>query len=892
MPRLEELQACGVFNIDPIEEFLNLERWPWSPLNGGGDDDGFDGYDDVDDFSPHEWQASHDLFMVGFVMVNVVGLRHYNGTINGREMVSLVREPLNQFDGNAIKVLNIRCVQLGYIEARAAAVLAPLIDSCLITVEGIVPKLPGGTFRERTKMPCRIHIFARIEAFGQVKSALETGDLQLHSESNLSEASLFLEKRNHQDEKTLDEVFKLLDERIAEKGKLDELEPPKDVIRSELLMHQKEGLGWLVHRENSLELPPFWEEKDGEYINALTNCITSQRPEPLRGGIFADDMGLGKTLTLLSLIAFDKFFGDSPSIANNVDVAKDWVTDDKRGKRFRSERGSPNSNKAQKRPKCDVVSVSKGKGKSICNVDRHYSLVSKATLIVCPLSVLSAWLTQLEDHTVRGRLKTYLYHGERTGDPYKLKEYDIVLTTYSTLATEDACPESPVKKIEWHRVILDEAHVIKNVNALQSRAVNKLNSKRRWVVTGTPIQNHSFDLFSLMAFLRFEPLSIKGFWTNLIARPLGLGDEKGIRRLQVLMASISLRRTKEKALVGLTSKKVETYFVDLSVEERDVYDKMEAEAKKVISQYISSGKVIRNYPSVLSILLRIRQVCNDLSLCPLEIKELLPTLEDVNTNPKLLGKMLSVLQEGEEFDCPICISPPSNAVITCCAHIFCQACILKSIRQSKPCCPLCRHPLSDSDLFVSPPKVSETEIGVSSSSSKVKGLLKLLSAARQQNGNSKSVIFSQFRKMLLLLEEPLKAAGFKVLRLDGTMSAKKRGELIKKFGIPAPDGPTVLLASLKACGAGINLTAASTVYLLEPWWNPAIEEQAMDRVHRIGQKEDVKVVRMIARNTVEERILELQENKKLLARKAFGRKGGSQDHREISQDDLITLMKL
>lgn len=254
--------------------------------------------------------------------------------------------------------------------------------------------------------------------------------------------------------------------------------------------------------------------------------------------------------------------------------------------------------------------------------------------------------------------------------------------------------------------------------------------------------------------------------------------------------------------------------------------------------------------------------------------------------------MLSVLQEGEEFDCPICICPPTHAVITCCAHIFCQACILKSLRQSKPFCPLCRHPLSDSDLFVSPQKVSETDAEASSSSSKVKCLLKLLSGARQENANSKSVIFSQFRKMLLLLEEPLKEAGFNVLRLDGTTSAKKRGELIKKFGIPAPNGPTILLASLKACGSGINLTAASTVYLLEPWWNPAIEEQAMDRVHRIGQKEDVKIVRMIARNTIEERILELQENKKLLARKAFGRKGVSQDHREINQDDLVTLMKL
>lgn len=145
--------------------------------------------------------------------------------------------------------------------------------------------------------------------------------------------------------------------------------------------------------------------------------------------------------------------------------------------------------------------------------------------------------------------------------------------------------------------------------------------------------------------------------------------------------------------------------------------------------------------------------------------------------------------------------------------------------------------------------------------------------------------------MLLLLEEPLKAAGFKILRLDGSMNAKKKSEVIKEFEVPAPHGPTILLASLKASGAGINLIAASTVYLLEPWWNPAIEEQAMDRVHRIGQKGDVKIVRLIARNTVEERILALQENKKLLATKAFSRRG-PQGQRELSEDELRTLMCL
>lgn len=257
--------------------------------------------------------------------------------------------------------------------------------------------------------------------------------------------------------------------------------------------------------------------------------------------------------------------------------------------------------------------------------------------------------------------------------------------------------------------------------------------------------------------------------------------------------------------------------------------------------------------------------------------------------------MVVMLQDGEDFDCPICISPPVDVVITRCAHIFCRSCILKTLQRTKPCCPLCRQPLSQSDLFSAPPKSSEADYTEISSrnptSSKVSALLSLLRESRDQKPTTKSVVFSQFRTMLLLLEKPLTDAGFKILRLDGSMNAKKRAQVIEEFQVPGPDGPTVLLASLKASGAGINLTAASRVYLIEPWWNPAVEEQAMDRVHRIGQKEDVKIVRLIARNSIEERVLELQERKKKLATEAFGRKG-PKNRKEVTIDDLRTLMSL
>ncbi|KAL0736557.1 hypothetical protein Bca4012_012767 [Brassica carinata] len=804
-----------------------------------------------------------ERYLVGFVIANIVGLKYYSGRINGRELVGLIREPSNLYDENAIRVLNTRSVQVGHIERAVAAVLSPLIDSHKILVE--------------------VHIFAKLEETPAVKSAISRGGLVLISDSDatfgLSEAVVVKERMGGDGEKkSVDKIFKLVDENVKGKEKMVEVEPPSEVIKSELFAHQKEGLGWLIHRERPGELPPFWEEKGGDFVNVLTNYRTDKRPEGLRGGVFADDMGLGKTLTLLSLIAFDRYGNASTSTGTEEPLDNVERKGKKRGRGKGSESGG-----ARKKVKSDEV------------------VSQKTTLIVCPPSVFSAWVTQLEEHTVPGSLKVYMYHGgERTDDVNELMKYDIVLTTYSTLAVEESWADSPVKKMEWLRIVLDEAHTIKNANAQQSKAVCNLKASRRWAVTGTPIQNGSFDLYSLMAFLRFEPFSIKSYWQSLIQRPLGQGNKNGLSRLQVLMATISLRRTKEKSSIGLPPKTVGTCYVDLSPEERQLYDHMEGEAKGVVQNLINNGSLMRNYSTVLSIILRLRQLCDDVSLCPPELRSLtaLTSIEDVTDRPELLQKLVAILQDGEDFDCPICISPPRDIIITRCAHIFCRACILQTLQRTKPSCPLCRGSLTQSDLFnAPPPPPSDTpdndggDTKPSTKSSKVSALLSLLIASKQENPNTKSVVFSQFRKMLLLLEVPLKAAGFTVLRLDGAMTVKKRTRVIGDFGKPELTGPVVLLASLKASGAGINLTAASRVYMFEPWWNPAVEEQAMDRIHRIGQKQEVKMIRMIARNSIEERVLELQQKKKDLANEAFKRRRGK-DQREVNVEDVIALMSL
>ncbi|KAK8960712.1 hypothetical protein KSP40_PGU007514 [Platanthera guangdongensis] len=846
------------------------DLWKQFPEHG---DEGSDG----EDLSGPS-QILSDSYLIGFVIANIVGLRYYSGTINGRELVGLVREPLNPYDPNAIKVLNTRTVQVGHIERAAASVLAPLLDSRIISaVEAIVPKPPPGG-RNPYRLPCQIHIFALPDAIPTVQCAIMDGGLHLFTpddhEFGLSESVIVKETTStnaSKERRRIDDIFAL----VGKDGKqIEALDPPKNVVLTDLFPHQKEGLGWLVFMENSQDLPPFWQQKNGHYLNVLTNHQTNERPEPLRGGIFADDMGLGKTLTLLSLIAFN---------SSVKDVEQSSSTKKRRV-----------GNKKQK--------TGVEKDDSLLN-GKAMILGLKTTLVVCPLSVMPTWISQLEQHTKPGNLQVYLYHGERTKEVEVLMRHDIVLTTYKTLAFELTSQRSPLMEIEWFRVILDEAHVIKNFGSRQTKAVVELKAERRWVVTGTPIQNSSFDLFSLMAFLRFLPFSIKSYWQSLIQRPLDQGNPSGISRLQALMASISLRRVKgiqngKGSLVGLPPKCVKTYLVELSSEEREQYEKMESDAKNTLMEYVNDDTVLRNYSTVLHIILRLRQICNNVALCPSDLKSLLSSnsLEDVSKNPELLKKLASMLEDGDDFDCPVCLSPPTKTIITCCAHIFCQSCILKTLKTLNPRCPICRQPLSKSELFLAPPpKASDenpiTEFSGMPVSSKTLALLNLLQESRREKDSTKSVVFSQFQKMLILLEEPLRAAGFRFLRIDGSMTMKKRGEVMKAFESYGPNSPTVLLASLKAAGTGINLTAASRVYLVEPWWNPAVEEQAMDRVHRIGQQEEVKVVRLIVKDSIEERILELQGRKKKLAGVVF-RKKAAREQREMRVDEIRTMLCL
>ncbi|KAL9679753.1 hypothetical protein QQ045_017619 [Rhodiola kirilowii] len=260
------------------------------------------------------------------------------------------------------------------------------------------------------------------------------------------------------------------------------LSPPADVIKLELYDHQKQGLRWMIDREewpdsdDGSELPPFWEEKDGLYKADLSFLVTLKRPQMIRGGILADESGMGKTLTLLSLIAYTKH-----SRTNSAAAAAACTSHVK---------------KKQK-------------------VEKNVNFEWRPTLVVCPPSVLATWKEQIGKCTWPGSLKVSTYHGKsKTRDANLLRQHDLVLTTYNVVCREEESDSGILNKIDWWRVVLDDVHVLKSVNSRSTTPFFNLKANRRWAVTGKPlIEDYTnYSLYPSMSFLHVHPYCHKLDW--------------------------------------------------------------------------------------------------------------------------------------------------------------------------------------------------------------------------------------------------------------------------------------------------------------------------------------------------------------------------------------------
>ncbi|KAL7938108.1 SNF2 family N-terminal domain-containing protein, partial [Trichoderma chlorosporum] len=725
----------------------------------------------------------------------------------------------------------------------------------------------------------------------------------------------------------------------------DELptEEPPACITTPLLTHQKQGLSFMMSREQPRELQleesgmlSFWQTKlapTGQPIfhNVITDESQASVPVDTRGGILADMMGLGKTLSILSLIA------------STMNEAQEF-------KRLTPEQPSAPETR-QTRTEMDPIQAPLG----LTPVSQN----TKSTLIICPLSTITNWEEQIKQHVAPGQLSYHIYHGpNRIKELARLAQFDIVITTYGSVSNELSSRRKaktgsfPLEELGWFRIVLDEAHMIREQTTMQFKAIVRLQAQRRWAVTGTPVQNRLDDFAALLSFLRLEPFHHRAKFLRHIVEPFKACDPDIVPKLRILVDTITLRRLKDK--IDLPPREDLIVKLDFSQEERGIYDLFARNAQdrvKVLAGNPTSVALGGNtYIHILKAILRLRLLCahgkdllNDEDLAALrgmsaEMAIDIDEDED-NAGGSLLShqkahEMFTLMQDTNNDTCIECSKKISSqeqpidaekeddtlGYMTSCFHVICRSCIRIFKQRAKaalqpgqvagPCIVCNAHVRfgfvnirrSDADgehdgILKSKSKHTGKDLdNYKGPHTKTKALLedllksKAASDANPQELPFKSVVFSGWTSHLDLIELALKEAGIKFTRLDGSMTRQARTAAMDSFR--EDRSIHVILVSITAGGLGLNLTAGNNVYVMEPQYNPAAEAQAVDRVHRLGQKRPVRTIRYIMRNSFEEKMLELQEKKKKLASLSMDGQNQALDKAEAARQKLMDLRSL
>ncbi|KAG9022469.1 hypothetical protein FRB95_014735 [Tulasnella sp. JGI-2019a] len=518
------------------------------------------------------------------------------------------------------------------------------------------------------------------------------------------------------------------------------------------------------------------------------------------------------------------------------------------------------------------------------------------------------------------KLRTRVHHGpSRTKNAAEFANFDVIITTYNLIlsefnnfeasvgakakdeskanesdpGSEDSEFAAAMKKVagkkkakappkkhtalfdtKFLRIVLDEAHNIKNRLGKTSKACCELKGRFRWCLTGTPIQNNVEDLYPLMHFLQIRPLNEWDTFNSQIAKPIKIGKTQiPMKRLQVVLSAIMLRRKKTdmvngKPILVLPDRTVALVECEFEQDELDFYTAMVERTEVTLNKFAKSGAQ-NVFTSVLVLLLRLRQACCHPELCLKNVKD---DAEALNMRAKSSEKdeeeaeadELADMMAGlgvKESKCEICQDVLEPGV----KSKYCPDCELKVLVKAR------RKSTADFEVEDDTPAKLP-------SSTKIRKLLELLKRIdAESESKDKTIVFSQFTGFLDIIQKFLKIEGFKFIRYDGSMGRDERDEALEKFRTSSRYN--VALISFKAGSTGLNLTAANHVVLMDLWWNPALEDQAFDRAHRYGQKKEVFIYKLVIPRTVEERIQALQAQKRELASNALtghklGKKSG------------------
>jgi len=405
-------------------------------------------------------------------------------------------------------------------------------------------------------------------------------------------------------------------------------------------------------------------------------------------------------------------------------------------------------------------------------------------LVVVPTTLIFNWQAEIAKFAPDLKVHT-IYGADRIKDSSEFDNYEVVLTSYGTLLYDIGW----LKKYFFNYIFLDESQTIKNPESLRYHAVRLLQSRNKITMTGTPVENNTFDLYGQLSFACPGLLGSKQFFRDHYSTPIDkFKDNTRAVALKKKVSPFILRRTKKEVAAELPDKTEMVIYCEMGAEQKNAYDACK-------NEYIDflMGKKEEDLPKhslhVLKGLTQLRQICN---------------------SPSLLGDNLL-------------------------------------------------HGLA---------------------SSKIDTLMEEIESHAPQH---KILVFSQFVSMLDLIRKELKTRNISFEYLTG--QTRNRAGKVENF--QGNEGVRVFLISLKAGGTGLNLTEADYVYLVDPWWNPAAENQAIDRCYRIGQKKNVVAVRLICPDTIEEKIMKLQETKKELVSDLIQTDGSLL--KSLSRNDLLNL---
>ncbi|KAG8832472.1 DNA helicase rad5 [Serendipita sp. 399] len=540
------------------------------------------------------------------------------------------------------------------------------------------------------------------------------------------------------------------------------------------------------------------------------------------------------------------------------------------------------------------------------------------------------------EHSLTAELPAYLNRWTSTFREgtleAELEELDVLITSYGVLSSEHSKHEGSKNTYRSPLFeIIDEAHHIKSRISKTAKAVYAVQAQRKWALTGTPIVNRLEDLQSLLHFLGFKPWSEYSFFRSFITIPFLSRDPKALDIVQVILESILLRREKNmkdkdgNPIVKLPGKTVVVEKLEFSPLERQIYDQVYHNARSTFKTFDAKGTVGRNWHSLFALLMRLRRAVLHPALISAARRDISDSADrdgEVNvedlvtlymnqggsssgaTNDNNFARSNLAALRDKTQECPICLEsmdPP--ILIPTCMHTTLYERpptqmqdlveVLRTKRTNKSAMvydssPEPEGPVdAESDeepskaMEVSEPE-DEREASVDitfrknnfQSSTKLDALINDLNRLREEVPGFKAVIFSQFTGFLDLIEVALDRHRFPWVRLDGSMSEKQRAGALKQFATPSKR-EKLFIISLRAGGVGLNLTTANYVFMMDCWWNSAIEQQAIDRVHRLGQEREVFVKHYTIAKSIEKRVLEIQKRKTAIVSFALGKSNAS-----------------